>query len=171
MNSPDSDGVAREMHQSGMSFLDSAVEELTDGMGRRAVDQVSDFEDRVEAGEDYKIRVTATHAVLIMFTKRFPKAEFTFHSERNRVPGATSLDVEMNPLEMLYAEFTIDFSPYGTMFPGGGSDDDGGNSTQAFGKTGEDVMADKLVHAGINTENTPSGPSAPGNHSPSGITV
>jgi hypothetical protein len=60
MNSPDSDGVAREMHQ-------SAVEELTDGMGRRAVDQVSDFEDRVEAGEDYKIRVTATHAVLVSY--------------------------------------------------------------------------------------------------------
>ena len=119
------------------------------------------FSGRLDPCSDFEVKVTATHAALVAFVKRYPGAEFTFHSERNRIPGVSDAAMVADPLNTQYAVFTMNFTPYGTMF-GGSSDDDGGNAT--FAERGESEVEDNDAHGRLESPEpmeAPSGPTGP----------
>lgn len=123
------------------------------------------FSGKLDPCSDFEVQVTATHAALVAFVKRYPGAEFTFHSERNRVPGVSDAAVVADPLNTQYVVFTMNFTPYGTIF-GGSSDDDGGNAT--FAECGESEREDGKADDGLESPGpmeAPSGPSGPTNTS------
>jgi hypothetical protein len=107
-------------------------------------------------GSEFSIKLSLTHGALTTIVKRYPAAEFNFHSERQLIPTKSSKR-NINPLVDLYAEVTIDFTPYGTGI-GSSSDDDGGGETHSDAEDAENEFN------GISTDSTqtaPSGPSAP----------
>lgn len=137
------------MYSDSLRFFEEAKSNLTSPVLRRPIEMQSEYEERIEARGGFKVRLATTHAVMMMFKTRYPDAIFTFHTERNRLPGVFEGDVMVDPLRTQSVEFTVDFEPYGTMF-GGSSDDDGGNATSAFGQ----------ASAGPAGPSGPSGPSA-----------
>lgn len=119
--------TAREAYHDALKFFEEIRQDINHGL----VEQTTAvrFTERLEPEEEFQIRLKATHATLAMFVARYRAADFTFHSERipiDRYPDRTHRNY---PLVTHYAEFTIDFTPYGTVF-GSYSDDDGGNATQ-----------------------------------------
>jgi len=116
------------------------------------------FTEKLEPEEDFQVRLKTTHATLAMFVKRYRAAEFTFHTERTPIDGYPDTTLQSNPLVTHYAEFTIDFTPYGTIF-GGHSDDNGGNATKQTCSSQQES----------NTPASPTGPKTP--DAPTGLTT
>jgi len=148
MSSPNAKGVARAMYSDSLRFFEEAISNLSTAGLHRPIETQSQYEERIEARDDFKVRLTTTHAIMMMFKQRYPEAVFTFHSERNRLPNVSDGEVTITPLRTQAITFTVDFEPYGTMF-GGSSDDDGGNATSAFGQ----------ASTGPSSPRGPSGPS------------
>ena len=127
------------------------------------------FTGKLDPLSEFEVKVTVTHAALIAFVKRYPAAEFTFHAERKRLPGLSQAQVVADPLNTQYVEFTLNFTPYGTIF-GGASDDDGGNGTHAYWEDDENATEEEEALTIPEPLTAPTGPSGPMGESPSGLT-
>ncbi|CDK38152.1 hypothetical protein [Halorubrum sp. AJ67] len=148
--------TAREAYHDSLQFF----EEIKQNIGHGIINDKStvSFTEKLEPEEDFQIRLKATHATLAMFVKRYRAAEFTFHTERAPIDGYPETARQNNPLVTHYAEFTVDFTPYGTIF-GGHSDDNGGNATKQTCSSHRDGNA-LTGPTGPATPDTPTGPMA-----------
>jgi hypothetical protein len=140
--------TAREAYHDSLQFFEEIKQNIAHGIinGKPAVS----FSEKLEPEEDFQVRLKATHATLAMFVKRYRVAEFTFHTERTPIDGYSDTALQDNPLVTHYAEFTVDFTPYGTIF-GGHSDDNGGNATKQTCSS----------YRGENAPTAPAGPATP----------
>lgn len=138
---------------------DDCLQFFEDTIQPAMINSTGGFQGQLIPEEDFRIKLTITHGALTAFVKRYPVANFTFHSERNLIPGASETDKHYNPLSVLYTEITIDFTPYGTVF-GGSSDDNGGGMTRS--SVNENSVDDEPLN-----EITVDGPS-PGPETPTG---
>jgi hypothetical protein len=109
------------------------------------------FEGELIPEGEFEVSIKAPHGALALLVARYPAAEFSFSVEREPIPGTSHEMRQEAPLYSLYAEFTIDFTPYGTILPGSSNDNDG-NGTPHSTLATEDQS---------NTQITVSGP-APG---------
>ena len=143
--------TAREAYHDSLQFFEEIRQDITHGVinGNPTVR----FTERLEPEEEFQVRLKATHATLAMFVARYRAAEFTFHTERTPIDGYPDTALRNNPLATHYAEFTVDFTPYGTIF-GGHSDDNGGNATKQTCSSHQDGHAP----TGPETPDAPTGP-------------
>ncbi|MHC3381644.1 hypothetical protein [Haloarcula sp. H-GB5] len=156
--------TAREAYHDCLQFFEKTIRPSMEIALSNGTFGIS-FSGRVDPCSDFEVKVTATHAALVAFVKRYPSAEFKFHSERNRIPGVSDAALKDDPLNTQYVVFTMNFTPYGTMF-GGSSDNDGGNKT--FAKCGESESAGRgeiEESKSPGPMEVPSGPSGPTNTS------
>lgn len=139
--------TAREAYHDSLQFFEEIRQDITHGVING--DPAVRFTEKLEPEEEFQVRIKATHATLAMFVARYRAAEFTFHTERIPISGYPEAALQNNPLVTHYAEFTVDFTPYGTIF-GSYSDDDGGNATKQT-----------CSQATESTSNGPTGPATP----------
>lgn len=147
--------TAREAYHDCLQFFEKTIRPSMEIALSNGTIGIS-FSGKLDPCSDFEVKVTATHAALAAFVKRYPGAELTFHSERNRIPGVSDTALTADPLNTQYAVFTMNFTPYGTMF-GGSSDDDGGNATFARCSENRARKEDKELISPGPTE-APSGP-------------
>lgn len=139
--------TAPEAFDDCLSFFEQALEPSMKRNSRG-------FSGDLDPGSEFEITLTITHGALTALVKRYPVADFEFHSERNLIPGVSNRE-NIHPLTDLYAEVTLDFTPYGTVF-GGSSNDNGGGMTEA--DSGDET---ETVESGVTVTGPSPGPDAP----------
>lgn len=120
--------TARAAYDDCLQFFKS-ISDLIEAASLRAGSN-RPFGGRLDPGSGFEVTLTVTHGALPAFVTRYPHASFTFHEERQPLPNVPTTAAETDPLGALSVTFTLDFTPYGTIF-GGSSDDDGGTGTTA----------------------------------------
>ena len=152
--------TAREAYHDCLQFFEKTIRPSMEVAVSNGTIGIA-FSGKLDPCSDFEVKVTATHAALVAFVKRYPGAEFTFHSERNRILGVSDAAIVADPLNTQYAVFTVDFTPYGTIF-GGSSDDDGGNTTFAgCGESGSSTGEEDEELESPGPMEAPSGPTGP----------
>lgn len=143
--------TAPEAFDDCLSFFEQALEPSMKRNSRG-------FSGDLDPDSEFEITLTITHGALTALVKRYPVADFEFHSERNLIPGISNRE-NIHPLTDLYAEVTLDFTPYGTIF-GGSSNDNGGGMTEADGGDKTEAVESGVTVTGPSPgPDTPSGPS------------
>jgi hypothetical protein len=107
------------------------------------------FEGELIPEGEFEVSIKAPHSALPLLVARYPAAEFSFSVEREPIPGTSYEMRQTAPLNSLYAEFTIDFTPYGTILPGS-DNDNGGNGTHHSAFETEDESVDPVTVSGPN---------------------
>ena len=159
--------TAREAYHDCLQFFENTIKPSMRAVNAQSGLGVA-FAGKLDPLSEFEMRVTVTHAALIAFVKRYPAAEFTFHTERKRLPGLSQEHVLVDPLNTQYVEFTLNFTPYGTIF-GGASDDDGGNGTFAHSEPQESGEDESTLTIPVPVS-APAGPTGPIGDSPSALT-
>jgi hypothetical protein len=155
--SPERVLTAREAYTDCLQFWNKTVQPTLKHQQRATKTPDVVFKGELTPEDEFKISVRAPHSAVALLSSRYPAADFEFDIQREPIPGTSVKSREEYPLHSLYAEFTIDFTPYGTILPGSNDDNDG-NSTQA---DAEDE-ADNQVVEPITVDTVPSGPSLDG---------
>jgi len=154
--------TAREAYNDCIKLFDDTIKPVINrGLSRLSRETKEGFSGKIEPQGGFEITLTVTHEALTILAKRYRPANFEFHEQRELLPGASERDRKREPLRAIYTKVTIDFSPYGTR-AGGGSNDNGGNSTKLGGDTQQST-----TESGIPSPSGPSQPQSPGTSSTS----